>query len=339
MQSGDRGGLIGVLERRYGARAPRLTAFYENERKAIYRVDRDGDAPWVVRHYPAERPMERLLGQVAIMRHLERQGVAMERVVLTSDGGEVTELGGRGVLVTTLLEGAVPRRTPEALRRLGESIGQLHALPTGAADEPLLARWARAMPREDLAGGRAWLEEIKGKVPDRYRAQYERLVAALDGTRDCEGLPPGAYGLLHNDCHMANAIELADGSVAWFDWDGVGRGPRIAMLGLLLYSCAVRYPDERGQDGKVGDQSEIARRVEAVLSGYVRHHRPSDAELEYLPDAVRFRPVVVAARELAAAIERDAAPDETGWWGRYADADEVAACARRVMGWRGANKD
>ena len=309
-----------------------MTPFYENERKGVYRVDHESNAPWVVRHYPAERPMARLLGQVAIMRYLERHGIATEGVVLTPDGEDVTELERRGVLVTTLLEGAVPRRTPEVLRRLGETIGQLHALPAAPAEESRLARTARAMPREDLAFGRGRLDGIRDSVPDEHREEYERLLAALSVTRDCEAVPADGIGLLHNDCHMANSVEMADGSVGWFDWDGAGRGPRIAALGLLLYSCAVRYPDERAQKREVDDGSSIARRVESVLSGYLRYHRPSAAELEYLPDAVRFRPAVVAAREFAAAMERGAAPAETGWWGRYADADSVAECARRVIG-------
>lgn len=321
-----------MLRRRYGARSPRLTAFYETGAKGVYRVDHHGGAPWVVRHYPAERPMERLLGQAAIMRHVERHGIETERVVPTADGSETTELGGRGVLVTTLLDGGVPRRTPDVLRRLGETIGRLHALPADPADERWLGRRAGAMPREDLAFGRTCLRRIHGNVPGQYVPAYERLAAALAETRDCESLPPAAHGLLHSDCHMANAAGLADGSVAWFDWDGAGRGPRIAALGLLLYSCAVRYPDEPGDEGRAADDATMMERVEAVLSGYLRFSRPSTVELEHLADAVRFRPAVVAARELASAVEGGAAPVATGWWGRYGDADRVASCARQVVG-------
>src|SRR5687768_15036626 len=206
--SDDRRGLVELLERRYRARSPRLSAFYETATKGVFRVDRDSGAPWVLRHYPADRPMERLHGQAAIMRYVERHGIAAERVVLTSDGSETTELDGRGVLVTTLLEGVPPRRTPNVLRQLGESIGRLHTLPADPADERWLARRAGALPREDLAFGRACLERIRGNVPDELRAAYERLVAALEVTRDCEDLPQEAHGLLHSDCHMANAKEL-----------------------------------------------------------------------------------------------------------------------------------
>ena len=161
-----------VLQERYGALTPRLTAFYETADKGVYRIDHDGGAPWVLRHYPASRPMERLHGQVAIMRHVQRHAIPAERVVPTADGADVVELNGRGVLVTTLLEGVVPRRTPQVLRRLGESIGRMHALPPSQPDNHWLARPAGAMPRQDLAFGRACLERIRGSVPAQHRPAY-----------------------------------------------------------------------------------------------------------------------------------------------------------------------
>ena len=69
----------------------------------------------------------------------------------------------------------------------------------------------------------------------------------------------------------------------------------------------------------------------AVLSGYQRHHQLSAAEVEYLPHAVRVRPAVIAARTFRDAVEQGVPPDATGWWARYAEADTVAACARRLL--------
>jgi Ser/Thr protein kinase RdoA (MazF antagonist) len=236
------------------------------------------------------------------------------------------------VLVTSLLVGGAPRRTPGVLRRLGESIGRLYALPPVSPQDGALTRPAGAMPREDLAFGLTCLERVAHRVPTGLRAAHAALREALESTRDCEDLPPGAHGLLHSDCHLTNAVEADDGGVAWFDWDGVGVGPRIAALGLLLYSCAVQAPGEHCAPMPAPDPSRITWRVEAVLAGYLAHHRPSAAELHYLPDGVRFRPAVVAARSLAEAVERGVAPDDTGWWARYAAADLVAASARRVLG-------
>jgi Ser/Thr protein kinase RdoA (MazF antagonist) len=108
------------------------------------------------------------------------------------------------------------------------------------------------------------------------------------------------------------------------DWDGAGRWPRVAALGLLLYSCAVQAP------GEPLAPTDLSR-VDHVLQGYRRHQALTPEELDYLPDAVRFRPAVVAARELATSVERGAPFDIGGWWGRYGEADAVAARARRVL--------
>jgi Ser/Thr protein kinase RdoA (MazF antagonist) len=320
-----------LLRHEYGARAPRLTPFYEEPDKAIYRVDHAGGAPWVLRHYPAARPLERLRGQAAIMRHVAHNGIPAEQIIPTVTGTDSTVLAGRGLLVTSLLEGTRPRPTSPVLRRLGESIGRLHALPPEPSGNRSLTRRAGAMPREDLAFGRACLDRVEARVPAEHRAAYDALRATLKSTRDCEDLPPAAHGLLHSDCHLANAVETVDGGVAWFDWDGAGQGPRIAALGLLLYSCAVQAPDEKRDPGAPTDPSVIAERVEAVLSGYLVYHRLTAAERDYLPDAIRFRPAVIAARALASAFDRGVPPDGTGWWARYPEAEVVATCARRTI--------
>ena len=324
--SASRQSLLDLLRREYGARGPQLTPFYETSTKAIYRVDQDGGPPWVARLYPAARPIERLRGQVAIMGHVADNGVPTEQIIGTAAGVDFTVLGQRGVLVTSFLEGTFPRRTPEVLRQLGDSIGRLHALPR-TTQASLFHRRAGALPREDLAFGRACLDRIAGSVPAAHRGAYDALRATLDATRDCEALPASAHGLLHSDCHLANAVQTA-GGVAWFDWDGAGHGPRIAALGLLLYSCAIQAPDETGDPTVPIVRATVYGRVGAVLSGYLRHHRPTDDELSYLPDAIRFRPAVIAARTLAGAIDRSEKPDDTGWWARYAEADRVAECAR-----------
>jgi Ser/Thr protein kinase RdoA (MazF antagonist) len=104
----------------------------------------------------------------------------------------------------------------------------------------------------------------------------------------------------------------------------------VAALGFLLYSCAVQAPGETRTPDRPAAPLELLR-VEHVLEGYRRHQTLTPAELEYLPDAVRFRPAVVAARELAEGIERGTAPDPGGWWERYAEADAVATHARRSL--------
>ncbi len=53
-------------------------------------------------------------------------------------------------------------------------------------------------------------------------------------------------------------------------------------------------------------------------------------ELEYLPDAIRFRAIVYGACTFAASIARDGKEDEDlWWWRRYNAADEITERARK----------
>jgi Ser/Thr protein kinase RdoA (MazF antagonist) len=272
-----------------------------------------------------------LLGQAAIMRYVARHGIPMEQIVQTRDDADSTSLDGRGILVTSFLEGALPRRIPDTLRHLGESIGLLHALPSTPAGDPLLSRRAGAMPRDDLSYGLACLDRVAGRVPAHLRPDYDALRHTLATIRTCEDLPPACHGLLHNDCHLANAIQRPEGTVAWFDWDGAGHGPSVAAFGLLLYTCALQAPDERQPAHTPVSRSTVQERVAAILTGYAKHHHLTEPERDHLADAIRFRPAVVAARELAESIEHGTAPYTTAWWARYAEAEVVADVARQVL--------
>jgi Ser/Thr protein kinase RdoA (MazF antagonist) len=269
-------------------------------------------------------------GDAAVLRWVARHRLPAERVVATADGEDVVEVDGWGLLVTRFVAGAPAGRSPATLRRLGDILGRLHALPRpapGAGEAALLTRAAGATPANDLPFGRACLERVAGRVPPSLAERYAALSAALATTRDGAALP---HTLSHNDCHLGNARQTPRGGVVLIDWDGSGLWPRVAALGFLLYSCAVQAPGETQAPGRPPDPLDLSR-VDHLLDGYRRHQTLTPAELEYLPDAVRFRPAVVAARELAEGIERGAAPDPGGWWERYAEADAVATYARRSL--------
>ena len=121
---------------------------------------------------------------------------------------------------------------------------------------------------------------------------------------------------------LPQTVATGGGELAFFDWDGFGGGLRVAALGVLLYSCAVQAP------GDPLIPSDL-RRVDLLLDGYCRHHTLSRAEVELLLDAMRFRPAVVAARELAASSNRGDPPipkqRAPTWATRYAEADAAAA--------------
>ncbi len=321
--------LTAILESHYGTRVKVLRPFVEYAGEGgVYRVDRPDGPPWVLRLFASDRPLERVRGDAAILEYVGRHGVSTERLVPMLDGSGSTELDGRGVLVTRFVAGTRPNRGPTTLRRLGEVVGRLHALPPPPAGDRWLGRRAGAIPSDDLPYGRGHLDRIAGRVPPENLTTYETLWAALDATDDCEALPSG---LIHSDCHLANTILTPEGQPVLIDWVGSGQGPRVAALGLLLYTCAVQAPGD-APDSLIGpDPVQIRVAVEAVIDGYCRHHLLTRAELERLPDAVRFRPVVVAAREFATSLERGEPSDPSGWWARYGEAETVAAHARIAM--------
>jgi len=48
--------------------------------RSVYRIDRRDGESWVVRAFPADRPVERVRGDAEILRFLEKQGFHAERI-------------------------------------------------------------------------------------------------------------------------------------------------------------------------------------------------------------------------------------------------------------------
>jgi Ser/Thr protein kinase RdoA (MazF antagonist) len=237
-----------------------------------------------------------------------------------TDGSLATELNGHGVLVTAFVSGGPPGRDWDSLRQLGEALGRLHSLPT-PLDEPDLQRRASSLPKEDLAFGKDALDRVAAIVPTSRRAEYEDIRDALGRTNDCEALPTG---LTWSDCHPGNAVRGADGLITLVDLEGAGHGPLLPALGWLLYSSVVQGPDRPpGATDLDG--------VRSILGGYLRYRALTAAEVARLADAVRFRPLVVAARELAAEIEGDLPAERSRWWSRFSEAGAVASAAQALI--------
>ena len=331
MTSDQRGRLIALLEDGYGARVTALGAIaeYGEAEGGVYRADRQDGAPWVVRVFASGRPLDRVRGDAAVLEYVERHDVPAERLVRTLHASGSSELDGQGVVVTRYVAGTRADRSPTTLLRFGDALGQLHAVPPAQVGDAWLGRRAGALPAEDLAFGRACLSRVAGYVPTEGLATWEALRAALDATDDCDALPSA---LTHSDFHLDNAVLASNGHPVMIDWVGAGQGPRVAALGVLLYSCAVQAPNDVLESPVAMEPDRMRQVVEAVVDGYCRHLVLTPVELESLPAAVRFRPVVIAARELAASIELGRPATVSGWSARYADADAVAVHAQVAMG-------
>lgn len=305
-----------LLEREYRLRIEKLTPFFELPDRAVYRADTAAGEALVVRLFPATRPLDRIEGDAAVLRYAAAAGIPAEQHVAAADGRASVQLGGRGLMVTRHVAGGRPDRDEEGLRQMGEIAGRLSSLLPAPGDVQLNRR-AGSLPREDLAQGRAWLDRVRA-VPGGRRDEVEVIGRALDGTSDCESLPAA---LIHPDCQAVNAIRDGEGTVTMIDWAGAGLGPRIVPLGLVLFSCVVQTAEDDPPALDLG-------RVEPIVEGFCRHGIVTVAELDHLADAVRFRPLVIAARELAQGIGEERPRTAHGWWSRYPDAEAIAGRAR-----------
>lgn len=302
---------MALLTTRYGALRPRLFSVGEPGDMAGYRVTRWGGDRWMLRIFSRGRPLERVDGDARILALLADDGFPAERLVRTVNGEFSCNLDGRGVIVTEFIPGNPLGPTAEELTQLGSLLGRLVTL---AALAPEARRPAGSSPEEDLRFGRRCLEEVEDLVPGGRRADWERLRRAIEGTGDCADLP---RALIHPDCQPGNAIRRPDGRIELIDWTGAGSGPRIAALGVLLSGACLPGPDG---GGGAPDRS----RVEAVMRGFLRHVRLESEEVARLADAVRYRPLVLAARDFSVAVRSGGPAPSADRWDRYELAEVVA---------------
>jgi Ser/Thr protein kinase RdoA (MazF antagonist) len=307
------------LEREYDVRVRALTALFEMPDRAAYQADTDR-LGLVVRLFPPTRSSVRVAGDAAVLQYAAAAGIPAEPLVRAADGRPFVDFDGGAVLVTGHISGEPPPRDAHDLRQLGEIAGRLCSLRP-PPDDPLLNRRAGSLPAEDLASGRAWLASARAGAPTSWRERFDRLGADLAATSDLEHLP---RSLIHSDCQLVNAIRAGDGRVILIDWEGAGLGPRIVPLGLVLYSTVVQSAGEP-------ERPVDLALVEPIARGFALHASLSDAELNHLADAVRFRPLVIAARELARAAREGRIDAAEGWWSRYAAADTIGRRARAAL--------
>jgi Ser/Thr protein kinase RdoA (MazF antagonist) len=256
-----------------------------------------------------------LTAQARTLDWLDALGFPAPRVIRTTDGDLIASHGGWTGLMLTFVDGVEADTGPATLAAIGAYAAALHCLPAGPIGpsrlDPSGAMLAR-LPELEGAGDR-----VPAVARSFHRSAVEILRRLAAGDR-----PPAA--LLHGDCCPANAVRAPEGPVVLVDWEGAGRGPAAFEVGYLLMGCHLRT----GQ----GPAVEVApERIAAVVRGYARQRRLTDAELDWLPDAVRYDAVrrVVEAGSFAAGEERWR---EDQWLrkmlARHEVSDEIAEIAR-----------
>lgn len=157
-----------------------------------------------------------------------------------------------GVLAETL---PLAEWTPPRLYRLGQGVGQLHALARRySPPEPALRRapW-------DESSNCFYQPPLTHPAQARINAERARVLAHV------QALPrnPDSYGMAHLDLHFANFfIDLTDDTITFFDFDDCGYGWYLMDTALLLFDSLVLYEGD--------DRATFAEHfLQAYLSGYV----------------------------------------------------------------------
>jgi Ser/Thr protein kinase RdoA (MazF antagonist) len=319
---GDEGGdelpmLTDLVIRYYGTQAVSLQPLDSESGKRMYRVERSREQPWVLRAYPPESE-DNIQALVTVLAFLEQHEYPAERLVRAEDGSFIVTHDGWRLLVTTFVEGSTVDYAPPTLRLLGATLGRLHALRS-ITTTPAALPLAQMRPVNEISWALSQITGVKAQVPKHLYARYDTLVAALHSIRLGEELP---RVVIHNDCHPGNAVRTTAEQVVLIDWEGAGLGPAVLDVGFLLSSCETESP-------WTPPLPPDPARVAAVVDGYYQYHTLTPAELEYLPDAIRFRAIVYGACSFAASIAMDGKEDEDLWWWRYNAADEITERARK----------
>lgn len=301
------------LEVRYNIRVDSL----QRLDKGVFSVTLHDGRHWIARVFPAERSMEHVEGDASVLRFLEQYGFPAERCAATEP---VSTLYGRGILITEYIEGTDVASSEHTLRAYGEMLGRLNKLP---AEDGKVAREAGSLHHYARGGGglhnellaaASWLAAIEDRVPKETRALYESLREQVAEADTCRGLPEA---LIHPDPVLKNVLVTTSNELVLIDWTGAGRGPRLASLAILIWTCAL----------KPGGWSP--RHVDAVVAGYRSHIRLEESELARLAAVMRIRPLVFACWRYRHAMLSKQPPRGSEWWWPPDD-DLVQAIAARA---------
>lgn len=239
-----------------------------------------------------------LLYDHAVIRHLARSGLPVTPPRQTISGSRWQEHNGHVYELYPLVEGE--QHEDGNLRQIeaaGRVLGAFHLAThdfTPGGDKPLPRfhdpqdslrglRWAR----DQLAAGR--------RSPHGDPALVQRLIEAAEAIR--RRLPDQAYWalpqcIIHGDYHPANLKFEGDEVAGIFDFDWVGRAPRMVdVADGLVYFCARRARPVEPSDIATLTQAFTLdmEAVEVFGRGYETRVSVTPDERAALPDLMRAR--------------------------------------------------
>jgi Ser/Thr protein kinase RdoA (MazF antagonist) len=282
-------GLPAHLQRTYGIEVTATTQLSPHG-AGVFRVDRADGPSWVARVFKdGGRPVESMLGDIEIMRHLEANGFPAERV---AHDKPLSRLADHHVLVTLHAPGKAGAGVKQA-EGLAEMLGRLHRLPRGTGrvlrDGGAFGhdKANEGKPSRDVRAAIGFLDSVAHRIAPEGRPVLEALRSELEATDAGGGLPEALTTLNVTD---RDVIVAKDGSLTFVDWKPAGQGPRIVSLAWLLYGATQRghpmypHPDEIDLD--------LVRRT---VQGYAREVTPTADELTRLGAIIRLHQLYMAA--------------------------------------------
>lgn len=303
--------LVTSLKRFYNAHLVTWQCLHSDNGNRIYRLDLANNQNWVLRLFSAED--ESALHLADVLLFLGQQGYPAEQFVRAVNSDVLVRYKDTLLLMTHFVEGSPVDYSPSTLHLLGKALGKLHSLSLEDTSE--LPK-AEMVPPPELA-------KVADSVPEALQKHYEILIKAINSVNRCENAP---MTIIHNDCHLGNAIRTSLEQVRLIDWHGAGLGPAVIDVGFLLVSCEIPFLG-------IPSFSADIERIPTIIDGYCHYHTLTPIELDLLPDAIRFRSLVYGAVSFADAISKHSAEkyDTEWWWLRYQAADGIAARARRCF--------
>lgn len=281
-------GLPAHLQRTYGIEVSEITQLSPHG-AGVFRVDRTDGPPWVARlFHDGGRPVESVLGDVEIMRHLEAHGFPAERV---ADDEPLSRLDDHDVLVTLHAPGKAGAGAHQA-EALAEMLGRQHRLPRGMGrvlrDGGAFGhdKANEGKPKMDVRAAVGFLDAVAHRIAPDGKPVLETLRAELEATDTGDGLPEALTTLNVTD---RDVIVGEDGGFTFVDWKPAGQGPRIVSLAWLLYGASQRghpmYPHP--------EQIDLAL-VRGIVQGYAREITPTADELNRLGAIIRLHQLYMA---------------------------------------------
>jgi Ser/Thr protein kinase RdoA (MazF antagonist) len=282
-------GLPAHLQRTYGIEVTEITQLSPHG-AGVFRVDRADGPSWVARlFHDGGRPLESILGDVEMLRHLERHGFPAERV---AHDEPLSRHGNDHVLVTVHAPGKAGAHHEHA-QAIAEMLGRLHGLPPGSGrvlrDGGAFGhdKANEGKPSMDVRAAVAFLDSVAHRIAPEGRPVLDVLRTELEGTDTGDGLPEALTTLNVTD---RDVIVGKDSSLTFVDWKPAGQGPRIVSLAWLLYGAMQRghpmypHPDQIDLD--------LVRRT---VQGYAREITPTVEELNRLRNIIRLHQLYMAA--------------------------------------------